>query len=243
MFPPHAPVPAPAPAPVQSTALADEIAFRLRTEILDGKLPPGARLRHEELATRFGVSRTPIREALRQLQALNLVVVAPNRGAAVRVPSRTELAEVYELRADLEGFACELACARASDSDLTALDLAQARLTEAIRSAGQLVETELDAAVSNWNTAFHACIHRCAGNQRLAAAIGDLQDFFPRDSVWRAIANDEAALVTMNITEHEAIAAALHARRPAAARRAMREHITSAGAILLAYLDGQRFWA
>lgn len=241
MFPPHSS--APAPAPVQGTGLADEIAFRLRAEILDGKLAPGARLRHEELAVRFGVSRTPIREALRQLQALNLVVVAPNRGAAVRVPSRTELAQVYELRADLEGFACELACARATDSDLAALDLAQARLTEAIRSAGQLGETELDAAVSNWNTAFHACIHRSAGNQRLAEAIGHLQDFFPRDSVWRAIANDEAALVTMNVTEHEAISAALHARRAAAARRAMREHITSAGAILLAYLDGQRFWA
>jgi DNA-binding GntR family transcriptional regulator len=227
---------------VQSTGLADEIAFRLRAEILDGKLPPGARLQHEELATRFGVSRTPIREALRQLQALNLVVVAANRGATVRVPSRTDLAEVYELRADLEGFACELACARASDADLAELDRAQARLAEAIRSAEQLGDAALDAAVSGWNTAFHACIHRGAGNQRLAQAIGQLQDFFPRDSVWRAIANDEAALVAMNVTEHEAIAAALRARRPAAARRAMRQHVSGAGAILLGYLDGQRFW-
>lgn len=236
---PAAPDPA---APVQTTGLAEEIAFRLRAEILDGKLPPGARLQHEELATRFGVSRTPIREALRQLQALNLVVVSPNRGATVRVPSRTELAEVYELRADLEGFACELACARASDADLAELDQAQARLAEAIGSAEQLGDAALDAAVSGWNTAFHACIHRGAGNQRLTRAIGELQDFFPRDSVWRAIANDEAALVAMNVTEHEAIAAALHARSAAAARTAMRQHVSSAGAILLAYLDDQRFW-
>jgi DNA-binding GntR family transcriptional regulator len=227
---------------VQGTGLADEIAFRLRAEILDGKLPPGARLQHEELATRFGVSRTPIREALRQLQALNLVVVAPNRGAAVRVPSGTELAEVYELRADLEGFACELACARASDTDLAELDQAQARLTEAIRSAEQLREAELDAAVGNWNTAFHGCIHRAAGNRRLAEAIEHLQHFFPRDSVWRAVANDKAALVTMNVTEHEAIAAALQARKATQARRAMRKHVSGAGAILLGYLDGQRFW-
>jgi DNA-binding GntR family transcriptional regulator len=231
-----------AAAPVQSTSLAGEIAFRLRAEILDGKLPPGTRLQHEELATRFGVSRTPIREALRQLQALNLVVVAPNRGAAVRAPSRTELAEVYELRADLEGFACELACARASDPDLAELDRAQARLTEAIHSVEQLGDAELDAAVGSWNTAFHACIHHAAGNRRLAESIQHLQDFFPRDSVWRALANDGAALANMNITEHEAIAAALHARKAAQARRAMREHVSKAGAILLGYLDGQRFW-
>jgi DNA-binding GntR family transcriptional regulator len=231
-----------ATTPVRSTGLADEIAFRLRAEILDGKLPPGARLQHEELATRFGVSRTPIREALRQLQALNLVVVEPNRGAAVRVPSRTELAEVYELRADLEGFACELASARAADSDLAELDRAQARLTEAIHSADQLGDAALDAAVSSWNTAFHACIHRCAGNGRVAQAIEQLQDFFPRNSVWRALANDEAALVTMNVTEHEAIAAALRARQAARARRAMRQHVSRAGAILVGYLDGQRFW-
>jgi DNA-binding GntR family transcriptional regulator len=231
-----------AAAPVQSTGLADEIAFRLRAEILDGKLPPGGRLQHEELATRFGVSRTPIREALRQLQALNLVVVAPNRGATVRVPSRAELAEVYELRADLEGFACELACARASDADLAELDRAQSRLAEAIDSAEQLGDAQLDAAVSTWNTAFHACIHRGAGNRRLAQAIAQLQGFFPRDSVWRAIANDEAALVAMNVTEHEAIAAALHARRATSARKAMSQHISRAGVILLGYLDGQRFW-
>jgi DNA-binding GntR family transcriptional regulator len=233
----------PAVTPVLSSGLADEVAFRLRAEILDGKLPPGARLRHEELATRFAVSRTPIREALRQLQAQGLVVVVPNRGAAVRAPSRTELAEVYELRADLEGFSCELACLRASDTDLAELDAAQARLAEAVSSVDQLGDTALDAAVSRWNTAFHACIHRSAGNRRLTESIQQLQDFFPRDSVWRALANDEAALVAMNITEHEAIAAALRARQATQARQAMREHVSRAGAILLSYLDDQRFWS
>ncbi len=58
-----------------------------------------------------------------------------------------------------------------------------------------------------------------------------------------ALANDEAALVRMNVTEHEAIAAALHARRADRARQAMRAHITTAGAILLGYLDEQRFWS
>jgi DNA-binding GntR family transcriptional regulator len=232
----------PAVTPAKSTGLADEIAFQLRAEILDGKLPPGARLQHEELAIRFGVSRTPIREALRQLHALNLVIVEPNRGAMVRVPSRTELAEVYELRAELEGFACELACARAGDDDLDQLDLVQARLAAAIGSAAQLGAAELDAAVSRWNTDFHACIHRVAGNQRLTETIERLRVFFPRDSVWRALANDQAALMVMNVTEHEAIAAALRGREPARARAAMSAHVSRAGAILLGYLDAQRFW-
>ncbi|MGD0557411.1 MAG: GntR family transcriptional regulator [Streptosporangiaceae bacterium] len=229
------------PDAVEVRGLSDEIAFRLRAEILDGKLPLGSRLQHEELATRFGVSRTPIREALHKLQALNLVVVAPNRGATVRVPSRTELAEVYELRADLEGMACELACTRASDTDLAEMDRAQARLAEVIDSPGQS-DSEFDAAVSRWNNAFHGVIQRAGGNRRLVETIEQLQNFFPRDSVWRAIANDHGALVTINITEHEAIAAALRARQPAQARRAMGEHVTGAGTILLEYLDAQRFW-
>jgi DNA-binding GntR family transcriptional regulator len=226
--------------PVATTSLADEIAYRLRADILDGRLALGAPLRHEQLAARFGVSRTPIREALRQLHALNLVEVVPNRGAVVRTPARTELLEVYELRADLEGFACELACARASDAELGALDRAQGRMEAALR--GGLDDAGFDAAVAEANGAFHGAIHRAARNGRLLTTIRDLQHFFPRDSVWRAIADDPARLHTMNIDEHERIAEALHARRPAQARRAMREHVSGAGAILLAYLEDQRFW-
>src|ERR1044072_7350248 len=100
--------------------------------------PPAPRLQHEELAARFGVSRTPIREALRQLQALNLVELAPNRGATVRTPSRAELVEVYELRAEMEGFACALACDRASTEELDELERTQERLTEAVASAGHI---------------------------------------------------------------------------------------------------------
>ena len=66
------------------TSLADEIAFRLQAAILDGVFPPGTHLYQEEICARFGVSRTPVREALRKLQAQHLVVVVPNKGAKVR---------------------------------------------------------------------------------------------------------------------------------------------------------------
>lgn len=224
------------------SGLADQIAYRLRADILDGRLPLGARLQHEELAARFGVSRTPIREALRQLQALNLIDLAPNRGATVRIPSRDELVEVYELRAELEGFACELACDRATDDQLDDLDRAQVGLTEAVAKAGVIDEAELDLAVSAANNTFHEIIHVASGNRRLAGMVDSLQHFFPRNSVWRVIAHDESALVTMNVKEHEVIGAALRARLPVQARDAMREHVRMAGEILLGHLDAQRFW-
>ncbi|MFC8429493.1 GntR family transcriptional regulator [Streptomyces sp. NPDC057253] len=223
-------------------SLADQIAYRLRADILDGKLPFGTRLQHEELATRFGVSRMPIREALRQLQALNLVELAPNRGATVRTPSRAELVEVYELRAEMEAFACALACERASAEELDELERTQERLTEAVAAAGRIDDAELDAAVTGANTAFHDLIHRSAGNGRLTESIAGLTQVFPRDLVWRVIAHDETALTTMNVHEHQAIAAALRARTPDAARRVMRDHVRGAGEILLAHLDEQRFW-
>jgi DNA-binding GntR family transcriptional regulator len=102
----------PALTPVTATSLADEIAFRLRSDILDGALAPGTRLQQDELCTRFGVSRTPVREALRQLQALNLITLAPSRGATVRAPSRQELLDVYELRARAGAAAREYVQAR-----------------------------------------------------------------------------------------------------------------------------------
>jgi DNA-binding GntR family transcriptional regulator len=97
--------------PIVTTSLADEIAFRLETAILDGLYPPGSRVPQEELCERFAVSRTPVREALRKLQAKNLVVVVPNKGATVRLLSRKELLDIYDVRAELEGFSCELAAA------------------------------------------------------------------------------------------------------------------------------------
>jgi DNA-binding GntR family transcriptional regulator len=235
-------VPVAAPEPLAIAGLADEIAYRLRADILEGRLPLGAPLPHAQLAARFGVSRTPIREALRKLQATGLVELSPNRGAVVRTPARAELIEVYELRADLEGFACELACARASDAELDILDGAQARLAAAIEAAQRLDEAGFDAAVADANGAFHEAIHRSARNGRLHGSIRDLEHFFPRDSVWRAIADDPETLHAMNVGEHERIAAELRARRPARARRAMRDHVTGAGRSLLAYLDAQRFW-
>jgi len=106
-------------------ALVDELASEIQSRVLSGAIPTGARLRQESLAAEFGVSRTPVREALRKLQASGLVEMLPRRGALVRGPSAREVREAYEVRAELEGLAASLACGRIRDEELYRLRAAQ----------------------------------------------------------------------------------------------------------------------
>src|SRR5215216_1118325 len=106
-------------------SLADEIAFRIQEDIFRGKYAPGVKLYQEELGKRYGVSRTPIREALNRLAAQGLVIKQANRGALVRRLTRTDLRESYVVRAELEGFAAELAVAAVDEIILARLDDAQ----------------------------------------------------------------------------------------------------------------------
>lgn len=231
---------------ITTTSLADEIAFRLQAAILDGSYAPGAHLLQDELCERFGVSRTPIREALRKLQALHLVELIPNRGAMVRVPRRDELIDVYVVRAELEGFACELAAGEVDAAIVAELDRAQAEIDDAIAryEAGE-IDTEAEAAfnkqVSGSNDQFHGIIHGAAGNQRLRAIIGDLQTFFPKDYVWRAIRSSDE-MHALHIDDHRTIREKLAAHDARAARRAMSTHIIRASSLLVAYLDEHNFW-
>ena len=89
-------------APLAGQPLVDVIAHEIQTRIMTGVLPIGTRLRQEALAHEFGVSRTPIREALRQLQATTMIDLQPRRGALVRGPSPRDIREAYVVRAELE---------------------------------------------------------------------------------------------------------------------------------------------
>jgi DNA-binding GntR family transcriptional regulator len=228
------------------TSLADEIAFRIQAAILAGEHPPGTHLLQDELCERFGVSRTPVREALRKLQAKHLVVLVPNKGATVRVPTRDELIDVYNVRAELEGYACELAGARVSDELLRALDSAREVVTEAVtsyeRDGGRGEgEVSLDIQVARANSEFHGTIARASGNARLRSLIAELQDFFPKDYVWRAMASADEVRA-LNLEEHDRIREALAHGSAPRARKEMRNHILHAAKILLDYLDRLEFW-
>src|SRR3954462_8704680 len=99
-------------------ALVDRLASSIRQRVLSGEFPSGSRLRQEALAEEFGVSRTPVREALRQLQATGMGEVQPNRGAVVRGASARDIRENLEVRAELEAYAAELAAERVRDEHL-----------------------------------------------------------------------------------------------------------------------------
>jgi DNA-binding GntR family transcriptional regulator len=228
------------------TSLVDEIAFRLETAILEGEFRPGTHLLQDELCARFGVSRTPVREALRKLQAQHLVVLVPNKGATVRFPSQSELRDVYSIRSELEGFACELACATVGDVVLDALDTTQAEIdaAQALLERGELRPAEepaFNARITTANESFHSVIFDAAGNKQLAQLCRSLQGYFPKDYVWRATLPVEEARM-LNVEEHRQIRDELAARNGKRARRAMSRHITHGGNVLINHLGQHGFW-
>jgi DNA-binding GntR family transcriptional regulator len=235
-------VDAPSLSPV---SLADGIAYRLQRDILEGRIALGDHLAQDELCARFGVSRTPIREALMKLEASRLVALRPNRGAVVRTPDRREVQEVYELRAELEGFAAERAASRIDRARLRRLDRLQEDLSETVHAgptqvAGcdeMIFSTEIGAA----NDAFHDLILEVADNDTLRQDVRRLRGRFPKDYVTDA-AGGAKDLRALNVTEHDAIRTSVAAGDGSAARRAMTGHVAHAGRLLIEHLDRQRFW-
>ena len=103
---------------IERRPLSAQLADRIRDMIVAGDYPPGTRLQEMELSAHFGVSRTPLREALKTLSSEGLVTLAPNRGATITKLTDTELAETFPVMGALEGLAGELACANATEEEI-----------------------------------------------------------------------------------------------------------------------------
>jgi DNA-binding GntR family transcriptional regulator len=225
-------------------ALVDKLAATLQARMLSGQLVSGTRLRQAALAEEFGVSRTPIREALRKLQAEGLVELRPRRGALVRAPSPREVRDAYEVRAELEGLAAELAARRIPQQQLDALHDAQAEFRGALERMIELraapdsgpdqgVETE------RWvhaNDAFHQAVQTAAGNDVLLRTLQHLHRGFPRD-LTRTVLSESVTLLADNVHEHEAILEAIERRDAAEARALMVEHVRHSGALVTLRLE------
>jgi DNA-binding GntR family transcriptional regulator len=234
------------PALTPGATLSDQIAYRLQRDILERRIGLGDHLAQDELCARFGVSRTPIREALARLAASSLVELRPNRGAIVRRPGRREIRELYELRAELEGFAAERAAARADRPTLRRLDRLQADLTELLQERpspdAQADDRSLfAAALGAANDAIHDLVLTVADNDALVQEVQRLRGRFPKDYVTEA-AGEADELLALNVTEHEEILAALADGDGARARRAMTDHVAHAATLLTEHLARERFW-
>lgn len=195
--------------------LRDVVFNTLRQAILRGELAPGERLMEIQLAERLGVSRTPIREAIRKLELEGLVLMIPRKGAEVANISETSLREVLEVRRSLEELAIELACQRITEEELRELELAENVFAEAIRKGDIMTIAESDER-------YHDVIYQATENSRLVQILSNLREQMYR---YRLEYIKDADKRQILIVEHEHILRALKAHNIAEAKGAVREHI------------------
>lgn len=149
--------------------LRDVVFNTLRQAILTGELKPGERLMEIHLANRLGVSRTPIREAIRKLELEGLVTMIPRRGAEVAKITEKSMKDVLEVRRTLDALSAELACERITPEDEKALEKACRDFEDAVKTKDTKVIAKADVAV-------HDIIAAATGNQRLIQLINNLAE-------------------------------------------------------------------
>jgi DNA-binding GntR family transcriptional regulator len=223
-----------------SPTKADEIALVLEQAIMGGELSPGTVLRQEQLSEEFGVSRTPIREALRQLAALGLVSIAPNRGVRVRLLSRGELQQTYLVRTALESFAAELARERITAKDLRRLERAERRFAGLTRdlldsNGGEL---QIRALATEWvhaNGEFHDAFIEASGASQLVEAARNARRVFQGQAIWSS-SPELTELYSLNVAQHRGIVEAFRARDPRV-RSLVETHLLDSSRLIEQALD------
>ena len=145
----------------------------MREAILKGRLKPGERLMEVQMAEEMGVSRTPVREAIRKLELEGLVVMVPRKGAYVAGLTLKDVANVFEIRGSLEGLAAALAAERITDEEIKSLDM----VLKDISSAGEKGDIE---AIIKKDVEFHQVLFSASRNDRLAQIINNLKEQIDR---------------------------------------------------------------
>jgi DNA-binding GntR family transcriptional regulator len=202
-------------------ALRDQVKDVLLERIVRGDYRPGARLVETAIARELGVSQAPVREALRDLDQLGIVVHEPNRGCSVRRVSPAELREAFPVRAALEALASRLAAPRISDEDLARLEALLEEMVVAARASDPLAQAHANAR-------FHATIVAAAGNATLERQWSTLEPF-----ARTYLTSVQADVDLEQLAErHRPIVAALRRRDGEAAARVMHDHLIEAAALV-----------
>ena len=189
-------------APIRRQSLHEQVTDRVRDMIIEGELAPGARINEAELVERLGVSRTPLREALRTLAAENLVDTRPSRGSVVRRLTPEDVKAMLQVLAELEALGGRLACRDASNEEIGAILALHEEMMHCYRERDRLPYYKA-------NQAIHAAIAEASGNRVLAEMQGAIQARLKRI---RFIGNDTPDNWADAVEEHEAMAEALRAR-------------------------------
>lgn len=216
----------------ESDGLVDYIAGRIQRWIVEGELPVGAWLRQSRIAENLGVSRTPVREALRKLQAAGFVEVLPRRGAVVKGLDARKLKDAFVVRAELEGLAAEIAAELVNDDQLERLAKALALFDQAVEQLSALPLESYWEEAHKANELFHNGILEAADNVCLARALHDpyLRGF--SNAVWSAVLAGRTHILRRNMEEHHEILRAIQAHDGTKARLAMRNHVLRSGDLL-----------
>jgi DNA-binding GntR family transcriptional regulator len=217
-------------APAGHEPLPEVVAERLRELIIEGELPPGGRLNERQLGLRLGVSRTPLREALRRLAHDGLVTLRPNRGAVVTQLSRSAVQESFDVMGALEALAAELACRHITDAEVAEIEA----LT--FEMMGAHARRDLPGYY-RLNRMIHDRIASAARNAQLAEMAQTLN---LRIQNLRFRSNIDPQKWDAALGEHRRMVVLLRARNADALAKLMREHLRRKATAVLAALPASR---
>jgi DNA-binding GntR family transcriptional regulator len=207
-----------------ASAEAEAYAYLLG-RIRQGLLAPGARLRAEEIATEIGMSRMPVREALRRLDSEGLVTLRPNRGAVVAGYKPKEILELFEMRSVLEGLAARLAAPHIGEEQLAEMHDLVAHMARGESEGGRWIGR-------HW--AFHAYVCGLSGRLRLMREIERMHTVLePYLRIWFTKVNKPMHMVD----DHQALIRVLATRDPGRAEAAMREHVLITAPAVIAFIE------
>lgn len=211
-------------------SLQERIYQLLRTAIIERRLQPGQPLVESKLAATLGISRNPIREAVRRLQQEGLVEARPRGGASVAAYSVEEADDLYRIRAALEGVAAALAAERITDAELD-------ELAASLERARELLARRESEAVVREGDQFHRLVHQAARNRRLTAL---LEQLYAHTVVFRHLTMHLPGRADEAVRGHTEILEALRARDAARAEQLTRKHVEGALVLLNAHLAASR---
>lgn len=198
--------------------LRELVLEAIREAIINGTLKPRERLMEIQLAEELGVSRTPVREALRKLELEGFIVMVPRKGAYVADLSFKDIADVFEIRAALEALAAGLAAERITDEELEEMERLLVEKAEAIAA------NDMEKLVAV-DTRFHDTLYRASRNERLYNIISNLREQIQR---FRTTSLAYPGRMKQSLEEHRGIVEALQARDVQLARNLAQEHIENA---------------
>ncbi|MDR2005705.1 MAG: GntR family transcriptional regulator [Acidaminococcales bacterium] len=210
--------------------LREIVCEALRTAIIGGVLKPGERLMEMQLADELGVSRTPIREAIRKLEQEGFIEMLPRRGAYVANISIKDVIDVYEIRIALDVLAAGLAAERITGEELSLL-------RQRLGIIKEVVEHDDMEKIGEYDWAFHEVLYKASKNDRLVGIINNLRDQLTRLRVTSMNYQDR---IQDTMLEHELLVESIARREPELAKQRAFEHMRNAERTLLQAIEAAR---